>query len=133
MLIRVIFELGQGFYFLNDSFHGYNRLLHNEYLYCGSTNSRKINSSYARLDNNQYIQIMKFLILDTDKSEYTLGKLMNVDENVIDGYGTPKRVVSIDNNVTLVSTNNLLNVCVFMEVDEEFYICDLPNPYSLYT
>lgn len=117
-----------------EPYLGFSRLLRENYLYCSSTGHReKLDSSICKLKNGNFIKIVKFVISKDYKFQKILCNLIQFQQNdMISQYSSLKQVLGISEELDIVETEDLVNVCVFMKIKNKTFVCDLPNPYSLY-
>lgn len=113
----------------------FNRLLRKDYMYCSTSHANKrTDSSFALMKNGNIVHILKFLILVNEKVEYIVCKIVNTTRNkVIEHYKPLREISYTDQDIQLLPTIDIEKVCVHMEISDKSYICELPNPYSLYT
>lgn len=118
----------------DEIFSCYLRLLKKDYLYRSCMPiCKRTDSSFAKLKNGQAVRIFKFIIDNNSRSEYILCKFLSVKENsIVSDYTPLLEILTISEDLDIISTDDLLNVCIYLEIDNVKYICDLPNPYSLY-
>lgn len=121
--------------FLLEPEFGFLRFLYEDYLYCSCIcRSERMNSSFAKLKNGRYVKIINFVVFDEKKSEYFVCNAVQCQKNnIISEFEPLKEILSIDIDLIVSPSNDLLNVCITMEIENIMYICDLPNPYTLYT
>lgn len=85
------------------------------------------------MNDGNYIQIIKFVVNKIDQSENILCKKIQVENNeIVNDYSALKTVLLVRDDFAIVRTNDIENVCIFIEIENKKYICDLPNPFSLY-
>ncbi len=118
-----------------ESTIAYPRLLKNNFLYSTSfCKSKRTNSSFAKLTDNSFIRIRKFLLDQSAGREYTLCNKVHVCRNSIaEDYSSLKQIISIDEDVDLVDTKSILILCIYIQIQDKQFVCELANPYGLYT
>ena len=89
---------------------------------------KRSDNSFAQIDNGQYIQIQDFIVGTENNIEYTLYKRVQV-ENTLDINTYVKRVLSIDNEINFIETNQLKKLCIYMKINKKHYISAMPHMY----
>ncbi|OXU19681.1 hypothetical protein TSAR_016197 [Trichomalopsis sarcophagae] len=119
---------------LSESAIVYEKLVKQEcsYLSCNKTRLRS-NNSFAMTTDNNFIQIVFFIIDSLNRQEYTVCKSVNVtdifDNNIIDEFQI-KRIIGISEDLRTINTATISRICVHMSYDNESYLCPVPNMYS---
>ena len=88
------------------------------------------NNSCALTNDQEFIQVVKFLVNITNESEYTVCKRINILSNFSNELTNIKIIDSIDVDVSVVETSKILKLCTLMKVRNTSYISSIPNNYN---
>ena len=85
-------------------------------------------SSYAVLDNNDFIQIKEFIIDETSGNELTIYKKLNT-QNKFDNCSKVQLVNNTNEELAWVETKKIKNLAVYVDTGLEAFIVAVPNKY----
>lgn len=117
-----------------SKFSAYKGLVKNDFVYSsGLKVNKRTDSSFARLIDKRVIRIIKFLVEESSKLEFILCNIVSVSNtSIIEGFDYCQKINSIQENSEIVSTVDILNVCIHIEAENCTYVLDIVNPYCLY-
>lgn len=108
----------------------YHRMVKNRCLYtsCKKTNLRS-NNSFAITIGGIYIKIAGFIVDNDTNQEFTLYYRIDID-NIFNRENLPnKKIVTISRDLSVIGTNEIHRICVVVDIDDDSYICPVPNSY----
>ncbi|OXU17411.1 hypothetical protein TSAR_006242 [Trichomalopsis sarcophagae] len=110
-------------------YKSYKKIIKNQCVYksCKKVLHRS-NNSFVQTRNQQYVQLIEFVIDIENNTELTLCNIIEV-ENGFDVCTNLQRIVRIQENVTVIDTSDIDKLCVWMIIDRKQYICAVPNMY----
>jgi len=118
---------------LSDAAIVYQKLVKMEcvYLSCNTVRVRS-NNSFAKTIENTFIQIVYFIVDRLNRQEYTICKVVDVLDILDHGLNNfqIKRITAIQPELRAINTNTLDRICVYMNCNNERYLCPVPNVYS---
>ena len=109
----------------------YHRFVYNGCL-CQTSKKQlhRSNNAFAQMSNGDFIQMVEFIIDSVNNTEVTAyNKVIveNVFSNVCDNI---KKIVKINKDLQITTTQNIQRLCVYMEIENRSYISALSNMYS---
>ncbi|XP_058801741.1 uncharacterized protein LOC131670282 [Phymastichus coffea] len=117
---------------LSDAAIVYRKLIKMEcvYLSCNTVRLRS-NNSFAKIIDGNFVQIVFFIVDRLHQREYTVYKVVDV-EDIFDNNLAEfqiKRITAINEELRAVHTNNIDKICVYINCNDERYLCATPNMY----
>ena len=114
-----------------ESTVSYTKMVKNGCLFTssGKTNTRSDNT-YAMLKDNSYVKLNYFILDRVTKKEYTIVQKLVVVNVFNNEYTMLKKIVDIESTECAVLTNLMDKICVHIAVNENEYLCAMPNLYS---
>lgn len=97
------------------------------YASCRKENARSCNS-FAQLANKTYIRISQFVV-DGDSDQH-LAICHVIQTTSCDSAKSLKKICNIGNELIAVKTTEISKICVFLNVSDTRYICEVPNLYK---
>lgn len=94
---------------------------------CDITNERSCNF-YARLKNNCFIKISKFLLDSKNACEKTLYYPVTVENSGL--YEQLYKVTDVGEKLKVIETHHTSAICIYMEINNTKYICTIPRIIS---
>ena len=102
----------------------YDRITKDHCLYKSSLKENKRScNSYAQLENGSFIKIIKFMI--DEEKEITVCKFLVIKKFPLSD--THFLVEKESSELSLVKTEEIKKVCVFIQIEKASYICTTPN------
>ncbi|XP_023315519.1 uncharacterized protein LOC111693857 [Trichogramma pretiosum] len=98
-------------------------------------NSSKINrqrsdNSYAITHDGTFIQILDFIVDPINRLEFTLVRMINIENIYPDREASIKKITEISENIFAIKTADIAKVCVFISIDKNIsYVGPVPNLY----
>lgn len=90
--------------------------------------NRRSNNSIVYLSEEKFFQIQRFFYDDQEKMDYVMGFHLNTcDDSLAKNYTFLKKLVSIDQKLSLFKTIDIKAICVLLEVNQETFIIPTPN------
>ncbi|XP_051172372.1 uncharacterized protein LOC127288776 [Leptopilina boulardi] len=115
---------------LNLSFEhscSYIRMVKNNCLFMSDAKiNKRSNNTYALITNKSYVKIKSFIVDRFNKLEYTIVQKLFTTNALGSKCNMLKKVENMSEEFAIL-TNTLETVCVFIEIDNDSYICALPN------
>ena len=88
----------------------------------------KSNNTFALTNNDEYVQLLEFLVDRENYKELTVCRRVIIDDAFSQICRSTKKVVNIEQNATvIIETNSIERICIYMEVCNEKYICSVPT------
>ena len=85
-------------------------------------------NSFALTNEGVFINIHKFIIDYATNSEITLCQKINTEN--FPGLNYLKKVIDVDEELSILNTTNIIKNCVYMKVGHQKYISIVPNFHS---
>lgn len=123
MLENIILEQ---FQLYDKDFKVFMRIIKDNCIYgsCERANLRSCDS-FARLDDGRFVEIHSFLVDEKNLEELTLCKVIQTRPNKFSRI--IQEIEFISDRLSIIPTEKLSTICVFMKVKEVSYICKVPN------
>lgn len=106
----------------------YTKMVRNGCYYSADETDRTDCSCIYTTDG-RFFEIQNFIVDTANEKEFLLCKNINCRPLSCSAI---YKVDSLDNNIIAVETNLIESVCVFLKIEEEFYISIVPNTYHNY-
>lgn len=89
----------------------------------------KTNNSFAELNGGTYIKIVNFIIEKDNKREIILYKTFSTRTEQVLSLNNKflKKISTESEELKHIGIEELINICVLMEVNDSKYICSMPN------
>lgn len=87
---------------------------------------QRSNNAFAQLKNKTYIRIHSFITDEATEKELTVCNFLRTNYCFVN-YKELQQVLEIKEEFKIVPTIAIDKICIYMQVDENAYICSLPN------
>ena len=84
-------------------------------------------NSYAMTDTGNFIQIIEFIVDRVNLKEVTVCNKINVQNAFANVSTNIKEIINVEENATIIQTDEIKRICVHMKVGNKSYISALPN------
>lgn len=104
-------------------YKGYVKIIKSQCVFksCRKVLHRSCNS-FAQTVDGEYIQIIEFIVDNTDNMEYTLYKKLEVG-NSFNGVCTSiQKVIRIEDDFSIIEASEINKLCIYMKVKRNQYI-----------
>ncbi|KAL7304806.1 hypothetical protein TKK_0003029 [Trichogramma kaykai] len=104
-----------------ESALSYTRMVKDNCLYSTRNNLRS-NNSYAKLIDDTFIIIEKFIVDSITQQEYTICRVLHTDND-----GCNKKIILEAEISSAVLTSSIACIAVYIEINENKYVTSVPN------
>lgn len=116
---------------LSERARSYKKMVKNGCLYSSSIkNNLRSDNTFAKVLDGSYIRIIKFIVDPYLKKEFVIYQSLNTQLAFKNNYNALKKITSITKEKNITLTDNLEKICVHLNVQNNEYICAVPNLYS---
>ena len=113
---------------LSLRYQSYKRTVKDDCLYSTCLKENKIsNNSFAQLSNHRYVKIREFLIDENTENKFTVINYLRTQNMLNNASPTIQTVLEIEQNLNIVSINDIVKPCVMFKFSENMFLCALPN------
>ena len=128
--LRPIHKFAQELNMRIDHIRAYKKLVkcNNVFKSCKKDCLRSDNS-FARTKDGTYIRIVQFIIDEVNEKEYTIYRKVEIENTFSDDCTAIHKVNNIIEDLNILETENIEDLCVYMTVNRKKYISALPNMY----
>lgn len=115
---------------LSDMARSYNKITKDGCLYLSSLKvNKRSDNSCARFKCGSFIKIVSFVIDRENNIECTICNNLVTYNAFENANALLQKIASVDKNVKIVNTNEIETICVCLKVNNDEYICPVPNLY----
>ncbi|KAL7288253.1 hypothetical protein TKK_0017593 [Trichogramma kaykai] len=94
------------------------------------TNRQRSDNSYAITHDGTFIQILDFIVDPINRLEFTLVRMINIENIYPNREASIKKITEISENIFAIKTADIAKVCVFISIDKNIsYVGPVPNLY----
>ena len=89
--------------------------------------NKRSNNSFVQLKDESFIKITCYLVDTENDNEFILCKKIKTLNCFGNAYKQMKRINYIEEEITAVATEEIKTICVFIKIQQNMYICPMPN------
>lgn len=121
-------DLIERFELSEESSLKFEKIVKNSCLYESlSRKKQRSNNSFAQLTNGEFVQIVEFVLDSETEQELTVCKKLKTKNVSQVHWTTVQQVIEIVAEKSVINTESITTICVYISVDEISYICPLAN------